>query len=85
MTVEIVHLNTIKNNFICPDFLKKQIDEFLIHHIGPASRKVVFKLLDGLKSSRNIQLHNDVKDYLRNKYGIENEISLDRLTGLLQP
>lgn len=85
VTVEIVHLNTIKNNFICPDFLKKQIDEFLIHHIGPASRKVVFKLLDGLKSSRNIQLHNDVKDYLRNKYGIENEISLDRLTGLLQP
>lgn len=84
VTAGIIHLNTRENSFICASQLKEQIDSFLIHHIGPASREVVHQLLNGLEKSGNEELFKTIKAYLRDRHDFQDEFSFKSITGLLQ-
>ncbi|MDX1684700.1 MAG: hypothetical protein R3275_05640 [Saprospiraceae bacterium] len=84
VTADVIHLNTKKNAFISFGFLRDQIDEFLIHHIGPASRRVITKLVEGLHQSGHKELLNSVVQHLREKYGMEEQLQIDNLSRLIR-
>lgn len=77
VTARFVHLNTVQNGFLCTDFLVEQIDTYLSHHIGPASRRVIQRLLEGVQESQNQNIINDITVHLREKHGIEKTTELD--------